>query len=180
MTIDFRALWNGAKTFDQFVAGAQKNKDLWLGVHRLARLPDWALTAIPAGTTRRLLVILEDWCGDAVNTVPVLVKWTEEVPGLELRVVERDKNPELMDRYLTGTSRSIPIVIALDEEFNELGHWGPRPTELQAFVMANRPIVPKEELYPQVRKWYARDHGATTVREVFEAMKIAVPVGPPR
>ncbi len=56
-----------------------------------------------------------------------------------------------MDRYLTNGSRSIPIVIALDEEFQELGHWGPRPAELQAWVMANRVTMPKAELYPQVR-----------------------------
>ena len=57
------------------------------------------------------------------------------MPGLELRIVLRDEHPEVMDRYLTNGSRSIPIVIALDEEFRELGHWGPRPRELQAWVM---------------------------------------------
>ena len=46
-------------------------------------------------------------------------------PGLELRVILRDANPEVMDQYLTNGSRSIPIVIALDENFQEMGHWGP-------------------------------------------------------
>jgi len=90
------------------------------------------------------------------------------VPGWELRVIQRDANPEVMDRYLTNGSRSIPIVIALDENFQELGHWGPRPSELQAWVMTNRPTMPKAELYPTVRKWYARDRGETTLREVLE------------
>ena len=72
-----------------------------------------------------------------------------------------------MDRYLTNGSRSIPIVIVLDESFRELGHWGPRPGELQAWVMENRPVVPKAELYPQIRQWYARDRGETTLREVL-------------
>ena len=71
------------------------------------------------------------------------------MPGLELRVLRRDEYPEVMDRYLTNGSRSIPIVIALDEEFRELGHWGPRPRELQAWVMANRASIPKAELYPR-------------------------------
>ena len=51
----------------------------------------------------------------------------DAVPGLELRMLRRDQHPEVMDRYLTNGSRSIPIVIVLDEEFRELGHWGPRP-----------------------------------------------------
>jgi hypothetical protein len=35
--------------------------------------------------------------------------------------------------------------------------------------MANRATTPKAELYPQVRKWYARDRGETTLREVLQA-----------
>jgi hypothetical protein len=160
-------------TFDQFVKASTKHCGLWEGVHRLAKIPDWARTALPTGAQYHLLTIVEDWCGDASNTVPVLARWAEEVTGVDLRVVGRDENPDLMDRYLTnGTSRSIPIVIALDEKFRELGHWGPRPTELQAWVMANRATVPKAELYPQIRKWYARDHGETTLREVLHSMGI--------
>jgi hypothetical protein len=89
-------------------------------------------------------------------------------------VIERDANPRVMDQYLTNGSRSIPIVIALDENYQEVGHWGPRPSELQAWVMANRGAMPKSELYPQVRKWYARDRGETTLREVLEAAGLPV------
>jgi hypothetical protein len=101
--------------------------------------------------------------------VPIVAKLTDMSPGLELRIVQRDENPELMDQYLTNGARSIPIVIALDENFQEIGHWGPRPTQLQSWVMANRATTPKAELYPQVRKWYARDRGETTLREVLAA-----------
>ena len=75
---------------------------------------------------------------------------------------------------MTNGSRSIPIVIALDETFSEVGHWGPRPTELQSWVMANRGILPKTELYPKVRQWYARDRGQTTIREVLKAAGFSV------
>ncbi len=147
---------------------------LWQGVYNLARVPDWALNAVPSGAARKLLVIAEDWCGDASNTVPVVAKLVDAVPGLELRVILRDANPEVMDRYLTNGSRSIPVVIALDENYRELGHWGPRPTELQAWVMANRATMPKTELYPKVRKWYAKDRGETTLREVLQAAGFSV------
>jgi hypothetical protein len=32
----------------------------------------------------------------------------------------------------------------------------------------NRTGMPKSELYHQVRKWYARDKGETTLREILE------------
>jgi hypothetical protein len=172
---DFRGIWDDAFTFEAFVAACKvEHCGLWQGIYNLARIPAWALAAVPPGVTRKLLVIAEDWCGDASNTVPIIAKLADQSPGLELRVIMRDANPEVMDQYLTNGSRSIPIVIALDESFEEIGHWGPRPTELQAWVMANRATVPKSELYPQVRKWYARDRGETTIKEVLEAAGLSV------
>lgn len=167
--LDFKALWDKAQSFESFVASCKaEHCGLWQGIYKLARIPDWALAAVSPGAGRKLLVIAEDWCGDASNTVPIIAKLGDLAPGLELRVILRDENPDLMDQYLTNGARSIPIVIALDDSFRELGHWGPRPVQLQAWVMANRATTPKAELYPQVRKWYARDHGETTLREVLE------------
>jgi len=173
MMQDFRMLWDEALTFEAFLAASTKHKGLWEGIYGIARIPEWAAAAVPAGVERKLLVIAEDWCGDASSTVPVVAKLAATVPGLELRVILRDQHPELMDQYLTNGSRSIPIVIALDESYHELGHWGPRPRELQAWVMEHRLTVPKSELYPQVRQWYARDRGETTLREVLETAGLA-------
>jgi hypothetical protein len=173
--LDFRTLWDRALTYPEFLAASTKHKGLWEGIYAIARLPDWATSALAPGARRRLLVIAEDWCGDASNTIPIVAKLVDQVPGLELRVLRRDENPAVMDRYLTNGSRSIPVVIALDEEYRELGHWGPRPRELQAWVMANRGTVPKAELYPKVRRWYARDHGESTLREVLEIAGLPVP-----
>jgi Thioredoxin len=170
--LNFKDLWASAFTFSDYLALSTEHRGLWEGVYRLARIPPWELGAVPVGTHRKLLVIAEDWCGDASNTVPVLARWVEQVPGLELRIIRRDEHPEVMDRYLTNGTRSIPIVIALDADFRELGHWGPRPTALQAWVMKNRPTTPKAELYPQVRRWYARDKGESTIREVLDAMSL--------
>jgi thioredoxin family protein len=173
--LDFRALWDRALTYPEFLAASTKHKGLWEGIYAIARLPAWATGALEPGVRRRLLVIAEDWCGDASNVIPIVAKLVDQVPGLDLRVLRRDENPEVMDRYLTNGSRSIPIVIALDDDFRELGHWGPRPRDLQAWVMANRTTVPKAELYPKVRQWYARDHGETTLREVLGAAGVEVP-----
>jgi hypothetical protein len=172
---DLKALWGRAQTFDAFVDGCKaEHCGLWRGIYQLARVPEWALAAVPSGAGRKLLVIAEDWCGDASNTIPIVAKLVDMAPGLELRLISRDENPELMNRYLTDGSRSIPIVIAMNDRYQEIGHWGPRPTELQTWVIANLGSTPKAELYPQVRKWYARDRGETTIREVLEAAGLPV------
>lgn len=168
---DFRALWDRALSYRDFVAASgPRQRGLWEGLYRLARVPDWAVAALGPEPGLKLLVLAEDWCGDASSTVPALARLADLVPGLELRLLRRDEHPELMNRYLTNGSRSIPIVIALDRDFGELGHWGPRPRVLQAWVMEQRARgTPKDQLYPEVRRWYARDRGESTLREVLEA-----------
>lgn len=168
---DFERLWNGATPFDDFLHGSVQHKGLWEGIYRLARLPDWSLDVRPEGI--HLLVMAEDWCGDAANTIPVLAKWADQVEGLDLRLIHRDEHSDLMERYLTNGSRSIPIVIVLDENFCELGYWGPRPGDLQNWVVDHLD-VPSRERYPEVRRWYARDRGVTTLCEVAQIAGLAV------
>ncbi|HEY2806630.1 MAG TPA: thioredoxin family protein, partial [Gemmatimonadales bacterium] len=141
--------------------------------YQLARVPPWAIAdASLLGMRFRLVVIAEDWCGDATNTVPVLARWAELTTNVELRVLRRDQHPDVMDHYLTGgTARSIPVVIVLTESMEELGWWGPRPKELQAWTMAQRAAGrDKKALYPEIRRWYAKDKGETTLREVLAVM----------
>ncbi len=41
-----------------------------------------------------------------------------------------------MDQYLTGTSRSIPKLICIEQEsFIEVFTWGPRPAEAQTLML---------------------------------------------
>jgi len=177
----FAPLWDSALTFAQAVeASAPQHKGLWEAMHRTARVPEELIAAAAAlGRRFRLLVISEDWCGDAVNTVPGLARWTEMAPNIELRIVRRDEHPALMDAYLTGTSRSIPVVIVLTEEMEEIGHWGPRPSELQAWVTEKKRAGAGKELYPEIRTWYAKDKGETTLREVLAVMaRAAAPAAP--
>ena len=166
---DFRKLWAEALPYHEFIAGSE-HRALWDGIYRVARLPAWAPTALPAGSCFKLLVITEDWCGDGANTVPVIARWVDSSSGVELKLLRRDEHPDLMNRYLTNGARAIPIVIVLDENFNELGHWGPRPRELQDWVASHRHTIPKAELYPLVRRWYARDRGETTICELLTLM----------
>jgi len=174
--LDFRQLWDQALPYDTFVTASDlKHRGLWDGLHRLARIPSWALASVPSDVNRKLLVLAEDWCGDASNTIPVLAKLTDLAPGVELRILRRDEHPEVMDQYLTNGTRSIPIVIALDPEFREKGHWGPRPRVLQEWVLEQRRKgTPKDKLYPEIRRWYARDAGQTTLEEVLTAAGLSV------
>jgi hypothetical protein len=168
--LDFAALWTGATPWAEYLRAGMDQGELWRGVYDHVVIPAWAPEAFTAAPARKLLVLAADWCGDAANTVPVLARLAELVSGMELRVLERDSHPEVMARYLTSGSKSIPIAIALDAEFRELGHWGPRPAVLQEWVMANRAMIPTPQRYAYARRWYAKDRGESTLRELLAAV----------
>lgn len=172
MALDFRALWEVALPFHQFAREANSNRDLWAGMYRIARIPDWAADAARStGTKHHLLVLAEDWCGDGANSVPYLAKLADQSRSQEVRVLRRDEHPKVMDQYLTDGARSIPVVIVLDREFHELGHWGPRPEALQSWVREAVKSGQKTKLYPHIRRWYATDKGQSTLREVLELLE---------
>lgn len=173
MSWPFASLWDRALTYQQFVKESKEHCGLWEGVYRTARLPDWAVNRVAElGERFRAVVIAEDWCGDATNTVPVLARWAEMAPNVELRILRRDEHREVMDRYLSNGARSIPVVVMLTEAMDELGWWGPRPAELQAWVLEQRRAGrTKQDYYPEVRRWYAKDKGETTLREVLEVLE---------
>ena len=158
-----------APTFDEYLEGVEENADLWRAVYHRVRITEALLKrgrAIPG--VRRLAALSEDWCGDAANTLPVVARLAQAL-GWDLRVFGRDANPDLMDAHLTGgTSRAIPVVIVYDEDWNELGWWGPRPHEPQEWVLREGLLIPSAERYKILRRWYARDGGVSTVTELLE------------
>lgn len=166
--------YESAPTFRDYLESVEKNRELWHGIWRRVRLPpDLVQEAREDDRRWRLLALSEDWCGDAVNLLPVVARFAEAVDW-DFRVLSRDENPDLMDAHLTGgRSRSIPVVMLLDEDYEERGWWGPRPEELQSWVVSEGLSTPSAERYRKVRRWYATDRGRTTLREILGRMREA-------
>ncbi|MEN8375526.1 MAG: thioredoxin family protein [Gemmatimonadota bacterium] len=164
--------WDWAVPFDAWVDAARKQQDMWDGYYRRARVPEELLErATRIGGKWRFLVIAEDWCGDAFNTIPFLQKFVDAIEGWELRFIRRDENPELMNRYLTDGARSIPIVVVLNEDNEEVAWWGPRPEELQAYFKSHKGVMEGRDLYKNLRAWYVRDRGKTTLAELMDRLE---------
>lgn len=165
---DRRALYDTAQSLDAFVHQAEVNRELWLSLRKRAEVPVGLIEQVASIPGRwHLLVLLEDWCGDAVSTIPHLARLADEVPGLCLRVLRRDAHPDVMDEHLTNGKRAIPIVMILDESFGEVAWWGPRPRTLQEWATTLGLSLPREERYRDLRRWYAADRGRTALDEVI-------------
>lgn len=167
-----RQRYQNALSFAEFLESATSQQEMWASTYRRAVVP----AALAERAERlvgpwHLLVLAEDWCGDAFNTVPFLARLAETTDGLDLRILSRDENPDLMDAHLTGTARSIPVVMALDAVYVERGWWGPRPRELQTWFVSEGRTLPNGERYKELRRFYVQDRGRTTLDEVVELLE---------
>src|SRR4051812_24208599 len=71
-TITMRDRYLGAMEFEEMLATATKNQDLWAAVWRRAEVPDEVVRRLAAtGGARHFLGLSGGWCGGAVNTLPL-------------------------------------------------------------------------------------------------------------
>lgn len=116
-------------TLDQYLAQMGTNKDKFVEFLQSIKItPEDKQALDKYGKKLNVLVITEDWCGDALYNVPVLAKMVEGNPNIEMRIFLRDKNKELMDQYLNqGMYRSIPVFAFFDENMKEVARFIERP-----------------------------------------------------
>ncbi len=115
------------------------------------------------------LVITESWCGDAAHVIPVLHKIAELNPNINLRLVERDQNLELIDMFLTNGGRSIAKLIMIDEATGDvLNTFGPRPSEATALVNDYKARHGKltPEFKEDLQVWYNKNKGQNIIEDV--------------
>lgn len=118
------------------------------------------------------LIITEAWCGDAAQNIPYIAKSAAECRNVELGLVLRDENPELIDKYLTNGGRSIPKLIVLNAaNMDSLADWGPRPERLQEIVLdyneKPEPKIDFSEFAETIHKWYNSDKNKNLRNELL-------------
>lgn len=165
--------YEAAPSFAEYLATVVKNRDWWHAAYRIASISeDHAARANDLPVGWKLLALSEDWCGDAVNILPYVARFVETASSkLQLRVLGRDANADIMMAHLTGRSRSIPIVLALDSNYLEHGWWGPRPKPLQEHAIGDWWTLPKDERRLRIRTFYARDRGRHILEEILELLE---------
>ncbi|WP_298531177.1 thioredoxin family protein [uncultured Algibacter sp.] len=119
------------------------------------------------------LVITESWCGDAAHVVPVINKLAELNENINLRIVLRDENSQLMDMYLTNGGRAIPKLLMIDDETGEVVNtFGPRPSE--ATNMVNDYKVKHGKLTPEFKEelqfWYNKNKGQNIIEDITQKL----------
>lgn len=170
-----------AKATVEELEGVDKNKfdTIKLNIQRMERIDKTYkiskelkafLSLISAKQT--WMIITEDWCGDSAQNVPFIAAMAKENNNIDLKLILRDSNPDIMDMYLTEGTRSIPILVVFDENWNELWRWGSRPKAAQELVIrCKNQGLQKPEYLKQLHLWYAHNKGKDLEAEITELVK---------
>lgn len=119
------------------------------------------------------LVISEGWCGDAAQIVPIINKIAETSSKIDLKIVFRDENEELMNQFLTNGSKSIPKIIIVDSHHNIINSWGPRPSVATKMVLAYKAQNGSldDKFKKDLQLWYNKDKGNSTQEDIVNLLK---------
>jgi thiol-disulfide isomerase/thioredoxin len=120
------------------------------------------------------LVIAEGWCGDAAQILPIFNKMSEFSDHIDLKIVFRDDNEDLMNLFLTYGTKSIPKLIILDKNaLDVIADWGPRPKRAIDLVQNYKDKfgVIDDTIKAELQMWYLHDKGLSTQKEIMELLK---------
>ncbi|MEC4004077.1 thioredoxin family protein [Flavobacterium sp. SUN052] len=120
------------------------------------------------------LVISESWCGDAAQILPIMNKMAIASGKINLRIVLRDDNEDLMNQFLTNGTKSIPKLIIIDKETNSvITDFGPRPKAAKQLILDYKAAHGSidETAKIELQKWYLNDKGISTQKEIVDLMQ---------
>lgn len=114
-------------TPDEFIVRMGANRPKFEQLLAECALDDEQRQALAASTVAHVLVIAEEWSGDVLFNLPVLI-CAARAAGWQVRIFSRDQHPELILPYRKeGLYHSIPVFVFYDADFNETAHWIERP-----------------------------------------------------
>jgi thiol-disulfide isomerase/thioredoxin len=137
------------------------------------------------GGPARVLIITEFWCPDCFREAPVMVK-IAEAADMELRVVARDENLDIMSEFLReGEFQAIPVFVFYTKDHQYITHWIERSQLAYSEMHQMRDAMEGKSKEEQREAYIEFQKGPTwanwrdeTVRELKERLKVATTRGP--
>lgn len=177
-TDSLEALYQRGQSYPAFLAAADSRREMWLRNSTKGKVDAEALRrGRLLGAGWRLLVVLEDACGDSANTIPYVAALVDSLGGaVTMRLVSSAEGRWVMERYRTWDGRAAtPTIVLLDPQGSAVGCWVERPGTLSQWEQAERSKLSQDEFVRQKFAWYDRDGGATTQRDIVAMIAGAAP-----
>lgn len=176
--LDWRSIFESGANFESWLRIAENAEHRDRMKEATGALPlDPAREKMIRGIGRpvHVVAIAEDWCGDVVRFVPVLMRIAAAAPNrVRVRFISREQHPDVFVRFLTNGGEAIPKFVFLNEEFVECGSWGPMPSECRRILSRGKGANNVKSARERVSKMYESDPNCeAAAREILELIETA-------
>lgn len=119
-----------------------------------------------------VLVVAENWCPDAANSVPYLAQLADAAPNVDLKLLRKNDAPDLLAKYPLGDRQATPLVVVMDSKWQVRGVWIEQPEALKARIAALKADgLSQDSIRPHVKAWYAADSGRAMLEEITRLLE---------
>ncbi|MBX7246333.1 MAG: thioredoxin family protein [Candidatus Sumerlaeaceae bacterium] len=137
-TMDANTFGSG-KTWAEYMQSITRHQEQFDRVYKSFLVTDEDVATFRSLAPLNIVAVGEDWCPDVFNSLGVIAQLADLVPGVELRIFERDTRTDIMDMFLTdGTKKRIPVFAFYNAHFRLLFWWAGRCKEGDEWVAAFR------------------------------------------
>ncbi|MCB9223133.1 MAG: thioredoxin family protein [Crocinitomicaceae bacterium] len=170
-----KGLVTGAEQNDDKLVATKLNLARLNRINKTIELDDHLIELVRSlDVNWQWVLIMEGWCGDGAQIAPYINKLSELNDKINLQIVLRDENPEIMNNYLTNGTKSIPILICIDESTDtEVGHWGPRPKAVIEWVKKYKeenPGFSSNDFKKGLHSFYTKDKGGAICNDLYKVI----------
>lgn len=122
-------LFESALASDAFMRqhGKPGDRDRWEAIRAAIELTSDQRDTLKRFTRKtKVLVLAAAWCGDCVRQCPILERFAEVAPILQIRYLDRDSYPEVRQELQINGGHRIPVVVFFSEDDFEVARFGER------------------------------------------------------
>ena len=175
--VDWRGIFDAAGEFDAWLGLGEnaKHQEQMRGLRGETALGEAAEEALKSlEQPVHVLALAEDWCPDVVRHVPVLQRMADASPLIRVRYVLRKTSTDLLVRFLTNGTESVPKFGFFNNDFALCCMWGPMPEACYDAIRIGRARQEPKPARQRVRELYDGDPSREiVVNELLRCVLIA-------
>ncbi len=153
---------------DELLDSTKTNVARMTRLDKTVKITDKMKAAMVKATPQTWVLLTEGWSDDAAQNLPIINKMMGFAFNVELHILLRKENIDIMDKFLTKKGQAIPKLISFDENKKVLFTWGPRPQKMQERAMELKKAG--EEYGQEIQKLYGKDRAASIQVEFIDLL----------
>lgn len=111
-----------------------------------------------------ILAFAESWCPDCQINLPGVSYISDLNSNIQLKIVPRENNEKLMEKYKINGKPKIPTFVIMDKDFNELGVFIELPTIIKEIIYRGN----EAETIVSKRKYKKGEYVKDTIHEMLK------------